>query len=223
LQSTTFAVVIGAVFTLIAGWSGRADILVASHWTGRHRRQVQNLIGCFAQLRALRVKLDPFDTFADVVTKVHATQQEDLPYLKLPYQRIRERILSSENRASPAEILVNYVPLGGASMPDRGDSKIGMLGEIEDLHWRLAAPLVDNRNFRLYLTFEETPDYLNWFVRFSGKFFSDSTIDAISLDLQAVLENVSSNPSRRLSAIRVPRLEAQAASVSGARVPASAS
>ncbi|MFC0861432.1 condensation domain-containing protein [Sphaerimonospora cavernae] len=86
-RSTPFAVLLIAFAALLGHWSGRRDLVLGVATANRSAPVTHELVGCFASVLPVRLRLDPGKSFTEVlregrVALVHAQEHE------LPFERI---------------------------------------------------------------------------------------------------------------------------------------
>jgi amino acid adenylation domain-containing protein len=82
-----------AVYGLVlARWSGSADLLVGTPVIGRPRRELEHLIGFFANTLVMRVNLGRDLTFRELVRQVRETAIHAFAHQDMPFERIVEEL-----------------------------------------------------------------------------------------------------------------------------------
>lgn len=76
---------------------GQRDLIVGIVHANRYRPELQHLIGMFANTLPMRVRVNPQDTFEELLTKVSNLFFEAHEHFHLPYQMIIEQIPRGQN------------------------------------------------------------------------------------------------------------------------------
>lgn len=195
-RSTLFCVLAAAVSILLQRWSGYDDRLIIVVRDGRDvdgLEELEGLVGCGVTNWGLRVRLGKCATFADAVQQVWRTYCEDLPYMQLPYYRVRD-LLASASQRSAQQIVLNHILLEAGPRSEHDSVARTAFYTARLLDWRSARTWVDDRNIGLYFTLIEKPDALDWSIRCAGRRFSDSTMERLSRGLDTLLRQISVQP-----------------------------
>jgi len=85
--------------TLLSGWglllsrlSGQKDIVIGTPVAGRQRREIENLIGCFVNTLALRLRFDEQPTVASLLAQVKETTLAAFAHQELPFEQVVEAV-----------------------------------------------------------------------------------------------------------------------------------
>ncbi|MFE7741306.1 amino acid adenylation domain-containing protein [Nocardia sp. NPDC057455] len=87
---TLFMVVHAAYTVLLARLSNTRDITVGTPVAGRGEATVDGLIGMFVNTLALRIEIDPGQTFAELLERVRAGDLEAFGHADVPFERLVE-------------------------------------------------------------------------------------------------------------------------------------
>ena len=99
LQITTYTLFLSAFVHSLARYTGTQDIALGTPFSGRNHRELEPLIGFFANTLPLRFRLDPNDSFKDLIRNVQesslkAFSNDSIPFEKLVDHLKPERSLS---------------------------------------------------------------------------------------------------------------------------------
>lgn len=90
---TTLFTVVHAVFAaLLARLSSGADVVVGTPAPGRGSRELDGAIGLFANLVALRTRVDPAATFTDLLERAKRADRDALAHAEVPFDRLAEAL-----------------------------------------------------------------------------------------------------------------------------------
>ncbi|SDJ27948.1 amino acid adenylation domain-containing protein [Lentzea albidocapillata subsp. violacea] len=88
LGATPFVVQVAAFAALLHRYTGARDLVVGTPVTTRDRPELAGVVGYFVNIVALRVRIDPAATFADLVEQVRDTAFDSYAYLDAPFDEI---------------------------------------------------------------------------------------------------------------------------------------
>jgi amino acid adenylation domain-containing protein len=187
--ATLFMVLLGAFQVLLAKYSGMDDVVVGSPIAGRMRREVEGLIGFFANTLVLRTELEGAATFRDVLARVRAAtlgayEHQDVPFEKLVAELKPERSLSH----TPLFQVMFSIDAGAPAQPRLA----GVAVEALETAQRVA-------RFDLSTFISRGTD--GWSVRthYRTELFDRGTVERMTDHLRRVLEQVAADPGARLA------------------------
>jgi hypothetical protein len=91
--STIFVVWLAALVALLAAETGQSDIVVGTYMTNRRRHPaLHNMIGCFANLVALRFQWDPAKPFSDWLSEVRSCVTAAQERCEIPHKELRNEL-----------------------------------------------------------------------------------------------------------------------------------
>ncbi|MGV8872634.1 MAG: amino acid adenylation domain-containing protein, partial [Rhodococcus sp. (in: high G+C Gram-positive bacteria)] len=120
--TTRFMIVHAALAVALSRVSGSRDITIGTPVAGRGQRELDDLVGMFVGTLVLRSRIDPSDTFADILSSVRerdldAYNNADIPFERLveilapprstAYHPLFQVMLSIEDASPPAVELPN--------------------------------------------------------------------------------------------------------------------
>ena len=188
-KATLFMTLLAAFKTLLYRYTGQEDILVGSPIANRNRREIEELIGFFANTVVFRTNLSSNPTFKELLGRVRevalgAYNHQDLPFEKLVEILQPERDLS-HNPLFQVFFSLRNVPTSQIKLPGVTLSSL----EIERKTAR-----VD-----LALDLEEGLEGINGTLEYSQDLFDASTARRIAGHFLTLLESIAANPEQRLS------------------------
>ncbi|MDQ1610281.1 MAG: hypothetical protein QOG00_212 [Pyrinomonadaceae bacterium] len=188
---TMFMLLLAAFNTLLHRTAGREDILVGTPIANRGRRELENLIGFFANTLVMRTDLSGDPTFRELLKRVKevalgAHAHQDLPFEKLVEELHVERDLSHHPLFQVMFVLQNspLQPLKLSSL------------QVEPLE-------VSNltAKFDLTLIITEQQGQLVFRFEYNTDLFAPETIERMAGHFQTLLAAVPANLERRISEI----------------------
>ena len=183
---TLFMVLLAAWQTLLARYSGQEDIVVGTPIANRTRRELEGLIGFFANTLVLRTDLSGNPPFRELLRRVRATAlgayaHQDLPFEKLVEELHPVRDLSRNPLFQVMFVLHNTPPAETAP------------GEIA-----LADADSGAARFDLTVFLTESAHGLHGTVEYKTDLYDAPTIARMAGHFQTILEGAVADPSQRL-------------------------
>ena len=200
-DATLFMTLLAAYKTLLYAHTGRSgaafsaaaaqtDMLVGTNAANRHWVGVEEVVGFFANLLALRINLSGNPSFRDVLARVRQAALDAYAHPDVPFDVLVEAVQPPRDP--------RYTPLVQTLFSLR--APLPML-EAEGL---AATPLnVDNGSAKFDLVFDVIDDgaRLHGSLEYNTDVFSEAAADRLLNAYQAVLETVVADPDVRLDAV----------------------
>ncbi|MEG3833750.1 amino acid adenylation domain-containing protein [Microcoleus sp. Z1_C3] len=188
-KATLFMTLLAAFKTLIYRYTGQEDILVGSPIANRNRREIEEVIGLFANTLVFRTNLSSNPTFKELLGRMRevalgAYNHQDLPFEKLVEIIHHERDLS-HNPLFQVLFSLRNVRTPQIKLPGLTLSSL----EIERKTAR----------FDLALDLEEGLEGINATLEYSQDLFDASTARRIAGHFLTLLESIAANPEQRIS------------------------
>lgn len=95
--ATPYAVLLGAVQTVLGRWAGTDDVVVGSPVAGRDLAEWEPLVGCFVNTVALRVTSDPEMTGRELVARARAATVHGLEHQQVPFEQVVEALTTGRD------------------------------------------------------------------------------------------------------------------------------
>jgi len=181
-----------AVFeVLLSRWTGQRDFGVGAPVANRTRPELEGLIGFFVNTLVLRADLAGDPTFAEILRRAERTLVDALAHQELPFEKLVEE-LQPERRLGhtpffTAVLALQNLPAGTARLPD--------------LEMTLLPVRNGTARFDLTLSLTEEGGGLTGDLEYRRGVLSDPAARRMAGHLQVLLEAVTEDPGRPLSAI----------------------
>ncbi|HET8891689.1 MAG TPA: amino acid adenylation domain-containing protein [Candidatus Angelobacter sp.] len=106
-HSTLYMTLLTAFAVLMHHYSGQDDIVVGSPIANRQDEQLEGLIGFFANMLAMRVRVDPTASFRELLGQVREFALEAYRHQEIPFERVLEELSvdRSSNRAPVFQVV----------------------------------------------------------------------------------------------------------------------
>ena len=186
---TLFMTLLAAFQTLLYRYTGQEDVVVGSPIANRSRSEIENLIGFFVNTLVLRSNLAGDPSFRDLLARVREVALEAFAHQDLPFEKLVEDLNPERNLNHSPLFQVMFV-LQNASATTRGFGGLTFqsfgMGNV-------------TAKFDLTLSMREEADVLRGSLEYSTDLFDAATIDRLIGHFQSLLQEIVSNPDRRIS------------------------
>jgi thioesterase domain-containing protein len=90
--ATLFMILLAGFLALLSRYSEQDEIVVGTPIANRNRAEIEDLIGQFANILALRIKLDGDPTFGELLERVKETSLGAYAHQDMPFERLMEEL-----------------------------------------------------------------------------------------------------------------------------------
>ncbi|GAB4195282.1 MAG: hypothetical protein OHK0022_11910 [Roseiflexaceae bacterium] len=185
---TLFMALLAGFQTLLYRYSGQTDLIVGTPVAGRPRVEMEGLVGCFANLLALRGDLAGNPSFATLAERVRAACLAAFANQDVPFERLIDELnLTRDPSRSPLAQAV--LVLQNTPQPTLA------FGQL------LIEPIrIDNRAAKFDLLLDLVPDQdgLAGTVEYNTDLFDQTTIARMMAHWQIILEALARDPAARI-------------------------
>lgn len=200
-DATAFMVFLAAFKTLLFRHNDQDDCIVGVPIANRPRRELEQLIGFFANTLVLRTTLAGDPSFIELLGRIRSTALDAYAHQDVALERIVEQL---KIQRDPGHTPVFQVMFAFQNVPDAPGSPVdNSAGSAFDLAPDLVArPLSIDKvtaKFDLTLYLSETPQGMAATWQFNADLYNPATIDRLSRQFQTLLEGIASDPEQRLS------------------------
>jgi amino acid adenylation domain-containing protein/non-ribosomal peptide synthase protein (TIGR01720 family) len=191
---TLYMTLLAALKLLLSRYTGQRDICVGTPVAGRHRREVEGLIGFFVNTLALRTKVDAELKFNEFLQEVRQTTLEAFEHQDTPFEKIVEA-LGVERDMSRNLIFQLMFILQNA--PASGQLHLGDV-VLEEESFRSATS-----SFDLSLNIMEGPDGLQLTLIYCSALFRRDTAERLLDHYCQLLENITLSAGTQLGGLEI--------------------
>ncbi|MGH7827842.1 MAG: condensation domain-containing protein, partial [Candidatus Binatia bacterium] len=186
---TLFMTLLAAFQALLYRYTGQEDIVVGSPIANRNRREIEGLVGFFANNLALRSNLSGNPSFLELLGRIREVCLGAYAHQDLPFEKLVE-VLEPERDLSRNPLFQAMFALQQHTKPDL---------ELSGL--TVTAVKIDRGSSKFDLTFEliERGKELSGVLVYNTDLFDDLTIARLLDHFQALLTGAVANPKQRLS------------------------
>ncbi len=194
--ATLYMTVLGAFQVLLARYSGQDDILVGSPIANRTRKELEGLIGFFANTLVMRGDLSGDPTFAELLGRLRQSSLGAFGHQDVPFERLVEELRPVRDMSrSPLFQVMLVLQNAPANMMDLPDLTLQVL-------------LIDSgtAKFDLTMTLAEQPAHTVGSIEYNTDLFDHATIERMIGHFQILLEQIAADANRPIS--RLPLMTA---------------
>src|SRR5262249_40187188 len=120
-QATLYMTLLSAFAVLLSRYSGQDDIVVGSPIANRREAQLEDLVGFFVNSLVMRVRLNPQQSFTELLAQVRKTALDAYQHQDVPFERLVE-VLSPERSLNKTPLFqvvfaLQNAPMGSQKLP----------------------------------------------------------------------------------------------------------
>jgi thioesterase domain-containing protein/acyl carrier protein len=183
--ATLFTVLLTAFKVLLNRYTGQEDLFVCSPIANRNRKDINGLIGYFANLLILRTDLSGEPSFKELLGRVRKVASGGFAHQDLPVQQLLNSVDSLQTPLSQVMFALQNTAVHTLELP-------GLSVKTLDVDSATA-------DFDLYLYLIEEAGTLTAVLRYNTDLFEDPTIVQMLDHYQTVLKNITANPEQSIS------------------------
>ena len=187
-DATLFMTLLGAFQTLLHRYTHQSDIVIGSPIANRDRKQIEPLIGFFVNTLALRARIDPNESFPDLLRQARETCLGAYAHQDLPFERLVEELQPARNLSFNPLFQVMFAlqnsPMGSLELP-------GLRLQVEEFD-------AGATKFDLELNLWQLSGSLRGRAVYSTDLFDEATIERLLLHFQNLLAAIAASPDQPL-------------------------
>jgi amino acid adenylation domain-containing protein len=181
---TPFMAFLAAFQALLHRYSGQADVLVGSPIAGRHREELEGLIGVFINTLVLRGDLSAAPTFRELVSQARERVLEAYSMEDLPFEKLVEELNPMRDPARSPLFQVMFVlqnaPVGALSLPGLTLRPVRMEGGVA--------------KFELVLSLSESGGMVSGTLQYNSDLFDHTTAMRMAGHLETLVAAAACDP-----------------------------
>lgn len=181
---TSYMTLLAAFQLLLARYSGKEDIAVATPIAGRNHEHLENLIGFFANTLVLRTDLSNAPTFRDLLRQVREVTLAAFDHQELPFEKLVEKLQPKRDISRNPLVQVLFQLM---DFPDEYPAIAGV--EVTRLPQRSERVIFD-----LELHLVERSGMVSGTIVFSTDLFERPTIDRMAERFVSLLTAIAHTP-----------------------------
>ncbi|MFL5356299.1 amino acid adenylation domain-containing protein [Archangium sp.] len=190
--TTQFMTLLAGFHALLARYSGQTDLVVGTPISGRNRREVEGLVGFFANTLALRVDGTGAESFRELLGRVRtaclgAYAHPDLPFEQLVDALQPVRDLSRSPLFQVMFVLQGAMPYAALELPGVSASELAVDPGVS--------------RFDITLSVRETLDGWLCLWEYNTDLYDEATVERMAAHYVRLLEGAVAQPEGKLSAL----------------------
>ena len=186
---SVFMTLLASVYALLYRYTGQGDLVIGSPIAGRDHADLENQIGLFVNLLALRTRLEADETFRSLLGKVKTTALGAYQHQVYPFDLLVEKLDAGHDRGrSPLTDV--WVQLRDGTEPLYRE-------------WMDSSIQADPHQSKVDLTFEfvNGGDAIQAHLHYNTDLFERTTIEALRENLLHLLRTVLADPAAAIAGV----------------------
>ncbi|WNG56955.1 amino acid adenylation domain-containing protein [Archangium gephyra] len=187
---TPFMTLLAAFQVLLSRYSGQRDIVVGSIISGRNRRELEGLIGFFANTLPLRVEVPGGRGFRELLSRVRTSCLEAHAHQDVPFEQLVDALQPARDLSRPPLFQASFTlqsaaPFSALTLPGVAVKALGFEPGVA--------------KFDLTLFMRETPEGLVGLWEYSTALFDEATVARMAAHYARLLEGALAHPEQALA------------------------
>ncbi|MBE9211186.1 amino acid adenylation domain-containing protein [Plectonema cf. radiosum LEGE 06105] len=191
--TTLFMTLLAAYSILLYRYSGQEDICVGSPFANRNRREIEALIGFFANTIVLRTQIKDNPSFAEFLQQVRRVVLDAHAHQDVPFEQVVE-VLQPERSPSYNPLFQTMFVLENFSIDTFDLPDISLTPQLVER---------GTSQFDLSLSMWETQEGLRGYWEYNTDLFESTTIARMTGHLQTLLSAIVANPQSIISELPI--------------------
>ena len=188
---TLFTTLLAAWRTFLHRYTGQTDIIIGSAVAGRTRVALENMIGFFVNMLAIRLDLSENPSFLDLLKLEHETTLTAYENQEIPFDSVVTDLLSSRDSSRSPLFQVAFAGQNTRTAPVQF---AGLTATIEELNNKTA-------KFDLTLYAVDAGEKILLPLEYNTDLFDASTIQRWIQNFQILLEGIVEDPHQRIDTL----------------------
>src|SRR5205807_2383884 len=180
---TMFMTFLAAFQILLSRYSGQQDIVVGTTDTGRHNREVENLIGLFLNTLVMRLDLSGNPSVGEVLRRAGAMARGAFDHQDVPFEKVVEEL-------QPARTL-SHNPLFNVMFDLQ--SLLKGSGKVKGMAIEAIGMDAGRVKFDLSLSIHERTEGADGVLRYQTRLYEKGTIRRLLASYKAILEQMANS------------------------------
>jgi amino acid adenylation domain-containing protein len=190
-NATLFMVLLAAFQVLLFRHAGQEDIVVGVPIAGRNKPELENVIGLFINMLAMRTDLSGNPTFRELLGRVREAALGAYEHQDLPFEKLVE-VIQPERDTSYSPVFQVMFHLSNLGLPSFNLPGLTLTPLDAD---------TGTSKFDLTLDLTESPAGLKGWIDYSTDLFDRVTIERLSERFQTLLQAVVADPETPISSL----------------------
>ncbi|HRI49124.1 MAG TPA: amino acid adenylation domain-containing protein [Pseudomonadota bacterium] len=206
-EGTTLNVLLFSVFALLLHrYSGQEEFLIGSPYHGRSERRWENVLGCFINSLALRVRFPTGLTFRALLQEVSERSHAALAHADYPFPLLVERLRPQRelSRTPLFQVMFGYENFQGADLLLSTLAGTAQAPELDSVFgvpltpWKLSQ---QEGQVDLSMTATEANGVLCYSLSYMTDLFAQPTIEQMAAHFEQLLRSVTEEPHKSIASL----------------------
>ena len=194
-NTTLYVVLLAALQTLLARWSGQRDLLVGACYANRRRPETENLIGFLVNTLVMRADFGADPSFRRLVEQVRETAMRAFDHREMPFDMVVKEVRPDRSVGFNPLFQVMYVYQGGA--PTRAVEPGRLSFEWLDIE-------IPDATFDIVMVVDDEPDRISGKFRYTTDLYDAATMARFTRHYATLLDRLISEPDRPVFRVPLP-------------------
>ncbi|ETR73598.1 MAG: amino acid adenylation domain-containing protein [Candidatus Magnetoglobus multicellularis str. Araruama] len=190
---TIFMCIHALLKALLFRYTGQEDIIIGAPIAGREHPDLDNQIGFYVNILALRDNIQKNDSFKDLLSKVKQTTTEAYEHQLYPFDRLVDEIDIKNDISRP--------PIFSVAMTFYENPQGAY--ETKTLNISSIATEINVSKYDFILTFTEIKGCLEFNINFNSDLFHENTIRRLARHLEVISNSVINNPDHSITTLDI--------------------
>jgi amino acid adenylation domain-containing protein len=186
--ATMFMTLLAGYMALLARYSSQDDLVVGTPVANRSPREVEPIVGFFANSLVLRCKLAGNPDFRSIVRGIRELMLDVAPHQSVPFEKLVEELRPHRN--------LNRTPLFNITFEFQEKPPVAM--DLPGLVWTPVLRETGTAKFDLSMAMEYDGNALRGRIEYDSDLFLPSTITRLIEHFRTLLRSAMEDPGRRL-------------------------
>jgi len=203
LGVTLYMTLLAAYKVLLYRYTQQNDICVGTPVAGRNYPEIENLIGFFVNILAIRTQIQPGETFSQLVQKVKNISLDAFANQEVPFERIVESTVSQRDLSRSPIFEVTFGFNNNLDLSNGvGGGQNGYA--LSDTTHLTAEPIeVTKSTYDINLDIDESENGLTITAQYCSDLFHENSIQAMVGQYIEILSSIVRNPEQQIEKINL--------------------
>ena len=198
---TPFMFLLGLFGLLLYRYTGQEDIVIGTPIAGRQREETEPLIGFFLNNLALRLRMEPRESFRRLLAQVRETCLGAYAHQDVPFEKLVEELQPERNMShSPLFQVMFILQTAAAEATAKADGGLQINHLMSDS---------GTSKFDLTLSLVEGREIIAGMMEYNKELYEAATIERAIGHYRRLVESVVADPDRSLHALPLLTVEEQ--------------
>ncbi len=192
-------ILLAAVSVVLHRYTGQHDLVIGSAVNGRLRSETEQIIGCFANVLPLRMKVSRSQTLREVLHQARDVVSTAFDHQDVPFDRLIEELAPRETSQTPLiQMMINVLTTPGNLAQQAGQALEVPGVRITPVQVDFGPIAVD-----LIVYAEVRPDKVHLLWHYSSELFDHLTVVRLADQVEHVLQRLIAEPAARIGDVEL--------------------